>query len=85
MDFDTRREAVELAVTLHEENRKQFDTEEANPPRIHDTNEELSRCFFAADEGHQKSWKQTQSKKISGGTDVKNGAQLLSVRDSMGA
>ncbi|CAK0832343.1 unnamed protein product [Prorocentrum cordatum] len=79
------QEAIEFAVTLHEENAKDFDTKDANPPCIHDTNEEFSRYFFVADEGHRKSWKQTQSNKISGGTDVKNGARLLSARDSVGA
>eukprot|EP00959_Pyramimonas_sp_CCMP1952_P214166 4481055-Pyramimonas_sp.AAC.1 len=86
MDFDAREEAIEFAVALHEENAKKFDTKEANPPCIHDTNEELSRYFFVADEGHRKSWKQTQSKSknMSGCADVRNGARLLSVRDSMG-
>ena len=82
-DFDTRKEALEFAIELYEENAKEFDTKEENPPSIHETNAELSRYFFVADEGHRKSWKQTQSKKISGGTEVKNGQQLLSVCSDM--
>ena len=84
MDFDTRKEALAFAVVLYEENAKEFDTKEAHPPCIHDTNEELSRYFFVEDEGHRTSWKQTQSKKITGGTDVKNANQLVSVCNDMG-
>ena len=83
-DFDTRKEALAFAVVLYEENAKEFDTKEAHPPCIHDTNEELSRYFFVEDEGHRTSWKQTQSKKITGGTDVKNANQLVSVCNDMG-
>ena len=83
-DFDSRKEAIKFAVDLYEENAKEFETKADHPPSLHPTNEELSRYFFVEDEGRKKIWKQRQSKKITGGTDVKTGAQLLGVCDSMG-